>query len=84
MFQSIVDNIIPITGFFVFLGGLVWGVWKYGKKNIKNEVKLENRVTNLEKDHKEDKENGDRHHKRLYDKLEAVSSDVAFIRGKLE
>lgn len=41
-------------------------------------------VSNLEKKLKEEQESADEHHKRLYDKIDIISKDVSFIRGKLE
>lgn len=84
MFQTIVDNITTIVASIVLIGGFIWGIWKYGKKNIVSETTLKNRVTHLEEDFEEEKTDGAKHHKALYEKLDSVSQDVAFIRGKLE
>ncbi len=84
MFQTIADNITSIVAGIVLIGGFVWGIWKYGKKNVQEETKLKSRVDTLEKNFEKEIKEAGKHHLALYTKLGDLGKDVAFIRGKLE
>jgi|APSaa5957512535_1039671.scaffolds.fasta_scaffold44399_2 hypothetical protein len=84
MAQDFIDSISTVLGSVVLVGGIIWGIWKYKSKRVRKETTLINRVDTLEKNFATEIDDADKHHKILYGKLDKVSNDVAFIRGKLE